>query len=92
MTRLSSRRPMRLSLLVSAALALVVPADAIQRIETQTFVWLADSNNQATRREVRIGYIANGQAEVVSGLTAGETVIVAGIAELTEGIRIVIGR
>jgi HlyD family secretion protein len=71
---------------------LVVPADAIQRVDTQTFVWMADSNNQATRREIKIGYIANGQAEVVSGLTAGEQVIVAGIAELTEGIRVVIGR
>ena len=71
---------------------LVVPADAIQRVDTQTFVWLADANNQATRREIRIGYIANGQAEVVSGLTAGESVITAGIAELTEGVRIVIGR
>lgn len=71
---------------------LVVPADAVQRVESQTFVWIADTNNQATRREVHVGYITNGQAEIVSGLTAGEQVIVTGIAELTEGSRITIGR
>jgi len=69
-----------------------VPAEAVQRADNQTFVWVANSNNQATRREVHIGYITNGQAEVVGGVTAGELVIVTGIAELTEGIRIAIGR
>jgi RND family efflux transporter MFP subunit len=92
-TTLPLETPLQLSIVVNERMnVLVVPADAIQRVESQTFVWIADSNNQATRREVRIGYITNGQAEVVSGLTAGELVIVTGIAELTDGTRITIGR
>ena len=92
-TSLPLDTPLQLSIVVNERLnVLVVPADAVQRAESQTFVWIADSNNQATRREVRIGYITNGQAEIVSGLTAGEQVIVTGISELTEGVRITIGR
>jgi multidrug efflux pump subunit AcrA (membrane-fusion protein) len=68
--------------------ALVIPADAVQRADTVTFVWVATDNNQASQREVRVGFIANRQAQIVSGLTAGEAVIVTGIAQLTEGARI----
>lgn len=72
--------------------ALVVPADAVQRTEGATFVWVANENNQATRREVHVGFIANNVAQIVSGLSAGEQVIVTGIAELTEGARITISK
>ena len=92
-TSLPLDTPLQLTIVVNERPnVLVVPADAVQRVESQTFVWIADSNNQAAKREVRLGYITNGQAEVVSGLTAGEQVIVTGIAELTEGTRITIGR
>ena len=92
-TTLPLDSPVQVSIVVNERRdVLVVAADAIQRVESQTFVWLVNSNIQAERREVRIGYIANGQAEVVSGLTAGELVITAGISELTEGTRVVIGR
>ena len=85
--------PLQISIVVNERKdVLVVPAEAIQRIDTQTFVWMVDANSQAIKREVRIGYIANGQAEVVSGLKAGEQVIAAGIAELTEGTRVLISR
>ena len=92
-TTLPLDTPVQVSVLVNERRdVLVVPADAVQRVESQTFVWMIDSNNQATRREIRIGYIAGNLAEVVSGLKAGEAVITAGIAELTEGIRVVTGR
>jgi hypothetical protein len=53
-------------------------------------VWVATENNQAAQREVRVGFIANRQAQIMSGLTAGEAVIVTGIAQLTEGARITV--
>jgi membrane fusion protein (multidrug efflux system) len=71
---------------------LAIPADAIQRNEGTTFVWVATENNQATRREIRIGLIVGNVAQVVSGLTAGENVITTGIAELAEGTPIIIGK
>jgi RND family efflux transporter MFP subunit len=92
-TTLPLDAPVQISIIVNErANVLVVPADAIQRLDTQTFVWLANGNNQAERREVRIGFISNAQAEIVSGLVAGEQVIVTGISELTEGTRLTIGR
>lgn len=70
--------------------ALVVPAGTIQRADGATFVWVATENNQAARREVRVGFIASNLAQIVSGLTAGEPVIVTGIAQLTDGARITV--
>ena len=72
--------------------ATVVPADAVQRTEGAAFVWVPNENSQATRREVHVGYIANNLAQIVSGLAAGELVIVTGIAELSEGTRVTISK
>jgi Cu(I)/Ag(I) efflux system membrane fusion protein len=69
---------------------IVVPADAVQRVDAATFVWVPNDNNQATRREVRLGLVANNLAQIVSGLTAGELVIVTGLAQLNEGTPITI--
>lgn len=69
-----------------------IPADAIQRADGQTFVWVPNENSQATRRDVRIGLIVGSVAQIVSGLGPGEPVIVTGIAELSEGISITISK
>jgi RND family efflux transporter MFP subunit len=67
----------------------VVPAAAVQRPDNAApFVWIATDEDVARRREVRVGLMANGLTEIVSGLAEGEQVITAGIAELTEGASI----
>jgi RND family efflux transporter MFP subunit len=71
---------------------IVVPADAVQRVDAATFVWVPSDSSQATRREVRLGLVVNNLAQIVSGLNAGELVIVTGIAQLNEGTPITIGK
>jgi RND family efflux transporter MFP subunit len=66
---------------------LTVPAAAVQR-ETTPFVWIAGEDGRAHRRDVRVGLLSGGRAQILSGLTAGERVIVTGIGELNEGIAI----
>jgi multidrug efflux pump subunit AcrA (membrane-fusion protein) len=70
----------------------VVPADAVQRREGATFVWVPNESGQAMRRDVRLGLVANNLAQIVSGLAAGELVIVTGLAELTDGTPIRISK
>jgi RND family efflux transporter MFP subunit len=92
-TTLPLDTPVQVSILINERRnALVVPADAVQRIEGRTFVWMADENSLAVRRDVRVGFISNGAAEIVSGLTAGERVIVTGIAQLTDGVPVSVTR
>lgn len=70
----------------------VVPADAVQRREGATFVWVPNESGQAMRRDVRLGLVANNLAQIVSGVAAGELVIVTGLAELTDGTPITISK
>jgi RND family efflux transporter MFP subunit len=90
-TTLPIETPVQVSILVNERPgAIVVPADAVQRLDTATFVWMANENSQAVRREVRVGLITNGVAQIANGLAAGELVIVTGIAQLTDGVRVTV--
>jgi RND family efflux transporter MFP subunit len=72
---------------------LIVPGGAVQRPEDgPPFVWVASENSQAARREVRVGLSSNGQTQILSGVAAGDQVIVTGLAQLTDGAAISISR
>ena len=70
----------------------VAPADALQRADGTTFYWVPNENNQATRREVRIGLLVGNTVQIISGLAVGDLVIITGISELSEGVPISIGK
>ncbi len=69
---------------------LLIPATSVQRDDKGPFVWLASETGQAVKRQIRVGLSAMGSTQVLSGLVAGDQVIVTGIALLTEGIAITI--
>jgi RND family efflux transporter MFP subunit len=64
---------------------IVVPQQAIQRDGTTTYVWIAGDDRQAHRRDVRTGLASGSLIQVVTGVAAGEHVILTGITELAEG-------
>ena len=64
--------------------ALIVPVNAIQRSETSEYVYVA-VNGKAKRTDIKSGKTSEGKAEVVSGLKAGDKVIVTGFQELNDG-------
>lgn len=55
--------------------ALVIPATAIDHIDGKTSVQVLDANQQVTRRQVVVGLNDNVEAEIISGLKAGEKVV-----------------
>jgi len=72
---------------------LIVPGGAVQRPEDgPPFVWVATENSQASKREVRVGLSSNGQTQILSGVAAGDQVIVTGLSQLSEGAAISISR
>lgn len=67
--------------------AVVVPEDAVQPLRTANIVW-AVVDGKASRRVVQLGTRSQGSVEVLSGLQAGELVVVGGLERMGEGMAV----
>ena|SRR5687768_5395737 len=65
--------------------AVVIPEDAVQPQRTANIVWVVDKG-KASRRVAQLGARSAGFVEVVSGVTAGELVVVGGLERMGEGM------
>jgi membrane fusion protein (multidrug efflux system) len=65
--------------------AVVVPEDAILPLSGADFVWVI-SEGTASRRQVELGVRTPGFVEIISGVDAGEQVVVGGLERLSEGV------
>jgi RND family efflux transporter MFP subunit len=63
---------------------LLVPDRAVRRVEGREIVWVVDEG-RVQRRAVSLGAKLSGEIVVLSGVSAGERVIVEGPAELADG-------
>jgi membrane fusion protein (multidrug efflux system) len=65
--------------------AVVIPEDAVQPLRTSNIVWVVDKG-KASRRVVQLGVRSQGFVEVLSGVSAGELVVVGGLERMGEGM------
>jgi membrane fusion protein (multidrug efflux system) len=65
--------------------ALLIPEQALMPEQNRMFVWAIGAEQKAEKREVRIGRRRPGAVEILSGLAAGETVIVEGTQKARAG-------
>jgi membrane fusion protein (multidrug efflux system) len=65
--------------------AVVIPEDAVQPLRTANVVWAVDGG-KASRRVVQLGARSQGVVEVLSGIKAGELVVVGGLERMAEGM------
>jgi membrane fusion protein (multidrug efflux system) len=65
--------------------AVVIPEDAVQPLRTSNVVWVVDKG-KASRRVVQLGARSAGYVEVISGVSAGESVVVGGLERMNEGM------
>ncbi|HTG33583.1 MAG TPA: efflux RND transporter periplasmic adaptor subunit [Thermoanaerobaculia bacterium] len=70
--------------------AVLVPAEALVQEGPESFVFVVDvqkvdAQKKAHRRQVEVGVTADGQAEILSGVQAGEAVVVRGQTALPDG-------
>jgi membrane fusion protein (multidrug efflux system) len=64
--------------------AVVIPEEAILSIQGTQVVWVV-ADGKANRRPVTIGVRSPGEAEITSGVEAGEQVVVGGLEMLQDG-------
>jgi len=65
--------------------ALVVPETALIPKSEEVFVFAIDKENKAQMKKVKVGIRMIGKAEILEGLTAGESVIVEGYQKIGPG-------
>jgi multidrug efflux system membrane fusion protein len=68
--------------------AIIVPAVAIQRGPTGTFVYVVQDDSTVAVRPVRIGLSEGNDVTIDDGLQPGENVVVDGAEKLTEGMKV----
>lgn len=67
--------------------ALLIPSDAIVR-RGETSVVFVVKDETVEERSVRIGYVEGSRSEIVEGLRAKETIVIAGQQGLRDGMRV----
>jgi membrane fusion protein, multidrug efflux system len=68
--------------------ALVIPGEAVQSNPQGNYVYTVDGDSEAHVSPVVIARNANGMAVVASGLDEGDSVVVDGQLQLSEGVRV----
>jgi membrane fusion protein, heavy metal efflux system len=69
----------RLNVKLSGSLAYpLIPQEAVLEINGNMYVYVADSENHYMKRPIKTGLPSSGQMPVLSGLAAGETIVVKG--------------
>jgi HlyD family secretion protein len=67
---------------------LLVPRAAVTEINGQETVYVVNEDATVERQAVKIGLESGGQLEILSGLSAGQQVVVAGHAGLKDGAKV----
>ncbi len=67
---------------------LIIPAGAIQRGPTGTFVYVVRDDGTVTVRSVKVGLTQNNEVSIDDGLQPGEKVVTDGAEKLTEGMKV----
>lgn len=70
------------------AAALLAPADALVQRGDRNLLWVVE-NGRLALREVTLGQQRAAEREILTGASAGDTVVVKPAADLTEGLRVV---
>ncbi len=67
---------------------ITAPYDCVVTIDKKNYVYVAKSDGTAELREVELGTIVDGTAEILSGLNEGEDLIISGVQALDDGAKI----
>ncbi|MBP1729083.1 MAG: family efflux pump rane fusion lipoprotein, partial [Deltaproteobacteria bacterium] len=72
----------------TAVNSISVPKKSVVERGAMNSVWVVDSGNIARLRLVKIGRAINERVEILSGLSAGERVVVSGVEKVSDGAKV----
>ncbi|BDY05868.1 efflux RND transporter periplasmic adaptor subunit [Ferrimonas sp. YFM] len=76
---------MTLKLITEQRDTLVVPEESIIPLQQRHYLFVVTADNRIEQREVEVGLRTRGRAEILSGVSAGETVVTRGIMKVRPG-------
>ena len=68
--------------------ALVIPTDCILTESGKKYVYVKKSGSTVSKREIEVGATVDGEAEVVSGLSENDVIVVSGMQVLSDGVKV----
>ncbi|MCR5124537.1 MAG: efflux RND transporter periplasmic adaptor subunit [Treponema sp.] len=68
--------------------ALVIPTDCILTEGGKKYVYVKNSDSTVSKREIEVGATVDGEAEVVSGLSENDVIVVSGMQVLSDGVKV----
>jgi multidrug efflux system membrane fusion protein len=68
----------------------LLPTAALQLSGQRYYVWAVKADSTATVRQITIGTIEGNQAEITSGLSPGDVVVMTGVDKLLEGSKVTV--
>jgi multidrug efflux system membrane fusion protein len=66
----------------------LVPTATIQRNSQKTYAYVIKADNTVTLRDLILGTSEGGQTEITQGLAPGEVVVMSGVDNLREGVKV----
>ncbi len=70
--------------------ALTVPLRALTNNNDKTTIMVVDENNRLVKRNVQVGAISGNYAEILSGISTEDTVVISGVDDLREGQKVTV--
>lgn len=67
----------------------LLPTAAIQRTSSHSYVWLLNPDDTVTARDITEGVEEGETSEVLSGIQAGDAVVMTGVDKLTDGGKVI---
>jgi multidrug efflux system membrane fusion protein len=67
---------------------LVIPSVAVQNGQQGTFVYVVDENSRVHLRTVQVGVTTNSSADIISGVSDGDRVVIDGTDRLIDGAEV----
>ena len=68
--------------------ALVIPESALVMREDQKTVFVVDADNKVQQRILKLGFVGDGLAEVLEGVSQGESIVVEGQNKIKDGAEV----
>ena len=68
--------------------SIAVPVDCVITASGKKYVYVVNSDNTVTSKEVTTGVTVDGKTEIVSGLSTGEKIVISGMQILEDGVSV----